>query len=31
MDSDKIAGMYMPNPKDVEIGEFEATVKQPQA
>ncbi len=31
MDSDKIVGMYMPNPKDVKIGELEAKVEQLQA
>ena len=31
MDSDKIVGMYMPNPKDIQIGELEAKIDQLQA
>ena len=31
MDSDKIVGMYMPNPKDIKIGELEAKIEQLQA
>ncbi len=31
MDADKIVGMYMPNPKDIKIGELEAKIEQLQA